>query len=149
MKDLLDRIHELRSEAGDRALLRAIHFIGDNERVVKQVQALENNDFNLFLDLVNESGNSSYKRLQNIYSPKNIREQGVALALALTENYLKEINTGACRVHGGGFAGTIQVFLPERTVGKYTELIQNVFGENSLHILKIRPSGTLHLNPDV
>ena len=104
------------SRTGDRALLRAIHFIGENDRVVDQVQALESNDFPLFLKLVSESGNSSYKRLQNIYTVKDEREQGVALALALTENYLRDINAGACRVHGGGFAGTIQIFLPANAV---------------------------------
>ncbi len=146
MKDLMNDIGQLRSGTGDRALLRAIHFIGENDRVVDQVQALERNDFPLFLKLVSESGNSSYKRLQNIYTVKDQREQGVALALALTENYLKEINAGACRVHGGGFAGTIQVFLPANAVDEYTQLMENVFGENSVYVLKVRQLGTLHLN---
>ncbi len=146
LDDLIGRIKKLRSETGDRALLRAIHFLGDNERVVEQVQALENDNFDFFLKLVTESGNSSYKRLQNIYATKDPREQGVALALALTENYLKEINEGACRVHGGGFAGTIQVFLPATAVEEYTQLMESIFGENSVYILRIRQQGTLHLN---
>jgi len=145
-KSLMARLKQLRSETGDRALLRVLHFLGDNQRVVDQVQALENNNFKLFLRMITESGNSSYKRLQNIISPSSSREQGVALGLALTENYLKEINAGACRVHGGGFAGTIQVFLPNSTVRDYSELMESVFGEESVHVLRIRPLGTLHLN---
>ena len=147
MEDLARGMTRLRSKTGDRALLRAIHFIGDNERVVKQVEALKKNDFQRFLDLISESGNSSYKRLQNIYSPKSIREMGVALALALTEDYLMQINAGACRVHGGGFAGTIQVFLPADAVAAYIKLMEPVFGAGSVHALKIRSLGTLHLNP--
>lgn len=145
-KDLMAGLKALRSETGDRALLRALHFLGDNQRVGDQVQALENNDFGLFLELITESGNSSYKRLQNIISPNSNREQGVALGLALTEIYLKKINAGACRVHGGGFAGTIQVFMPNSAVRDYSELMEGVFGDKSVHVLRIRPLGTLHLN---
>jgi len=144
--ELMGEIKNLRPGLGDRALLRALHFIGDNDRVLDQVEALENNDFNNFLQLINESGNSSFKYLQNIYSPNHIREQGVALALAITENYLKEIGTGACRVHGGGFAGTIQVFLPNGAVKEFSGRLGKVFGEGSVHALSIRPLGTLHLN---
>ena len=146
LENLVASIKELRSVTGDRALLRAIHFLGDNERVVEQVQALENDNFDLFLKMVTKSGNSSFKRLQNIYTTKEPREQGVALALTLTENYLKEINAGACRVHGGGFAGTIQIFLPANAVEEYTRLMEGIFGENSVYVLKIRQQGTLHLN---
>ncbi|MFC2098923.1 galactokinase [Bacteroidota bacterium] len=146
LDDLITGMQKLRGKTGDRALLRALHFIGDNERVVEQVQSLENNDFNRFLQLVNDSGNSSYKRLQNIYSTKNVKEQGVALTLALSEIYLGEINAGACRVHGGGFAGTIQVFLPNDAVQKYSDYIESVMGKGSVHVLKIRSLGTLHLN---
>ncbi|MCP4309736.1 MAG: galactokinase [Bacteroidetes bacterium] len=147
LEDLMAGIGGLRTEQGDRALLRALHFMGDNQRVVDQVQALENNDFKRFLQMITESGNSSYKRLQNIISPSNTREQGVALALALTENYLALINAGACRVHGGGFAGTIQIFLPNSAIQDYVTLMEKVFGAGSVHVLRIRPLGTLHLNP--
>jgi galactokinase len=145
-KDLMAGLKQLRSETGDRALLRALHFLGDNQRVVDQVQALENNDFKLFLQMITESGNSSYKRLQNIISPQSNKEQGVALGLALTEIYLKKIDAGACRVHGGGFAGTIQIFLPNSAVGEYSSLMESVFGDDSVHVLRIRPLGTIHLN---
>lgn len=146
-RDLMDGISRLRPEISDRALLRAIHFLGDNDRVVHQVEALENNQFDSFLRMISESGNSSFKYLQNIFSPNNIREQGVALALALTENFLGDVGEGACRVHGGGFAGTIQVFIPNSAVADYKEMMEGVFGEGSVHALIIRPLGTLHLNP--
>lgn len=146
LKDLMGRMGEVRKKTGDRAVLRALHFLGDNDRVTKQVAALENNDFKAFLEMISDSGNSSYKRLQNIYSPSNVGEQGVALALALTENFLEEIGEGACRVHGGGFAGTIQIFLPNRAVEAYASMMRPVFGEDAVHALKIRAQGTLHLN---
>ncbi len=146
LQELMNRMNEVRKKTGDRAVLRALHFLGDNERVTKQVAALENNDFKAFLGMITDSGNSSYKRLQNIYSPRNVGEQGVALALALTENFLDEIGEGACRVHGGGFAGTIQIFLPNSAVGAYAAMMKPVFGEDAVHALKIRALGTLHLN---
>ncbi len=146
MKNLLSELKELREKTNDRAILRALHFLGDNERVVKQVAALEENDFKAFLSMVTASGNSSFKRLQNIYSPKNVGEQGVALALALTEIFLEELGEGACRVHGGGFAGTIQIFLPNSAVKDYASLMEPVFGSDSVHILKIRALGTVHIN---
>jgi galactokinase len=147
-KDLMVHLKELRSKTGDRALLRALHFLGDNQRVADQVRALENNDFQSFLQMITESGNSSYKRLQNIISPSSQKEQGVALGLALTEIFLKKIDAGACRVHGGGFAGTIQIFLPNSAVREYSSLMQGVFGDESVHVLRIRPLGTLRLISD-
>lgn len=146
LDDLMVSLAEVREKTGDRAVLRALHFLGDNARVGKQVAALENNDFKAFLSMITDSGNSSYKRLQNIYSPNNVGEQGVALALALTENFLEEIGEGACRVHGGGFAGTIQIFIPNRAVEAYAEMMKPVFGKHAVHALKIRALGTLHMN---
>jgi galactokinase len=140
------RIGDLRKKVGDRAILRVLHFFGDNERVIHQVNALEDGDFQQFLSLVNESGNSSFKWLQNVYSEKNTSVQGVSLALALTEKYISEIKEGATRVHGGGFAGTIQVFLPTVAVEKYVELIESIFGRDNVLVLSIRPFGTLYLN---
>lgn len=144
--ELFNKIKELRSKVGDRAILRAFHFLGDNDRVKEQVAALEAGDFQKFLSLVNESGNSSFKWLQNIYTTKNIHEQGISLALAITEKYIGDIGAGACRVHGGGFAGTIQVFLPNDVVEEYIRLIESVFGEGKAVALGIRPYGTLCLN---
>ncbi len=145
LETLLDHLKMLRSRTGDRAILRALHFLQDNARVIEQVNALEKNDFDRFLELVRASGNSSFKWLQNIYTGKNVHEQGVSLALALSEEYLKEIGAGACRVHGGGFAGTIQVFLPEPDVDAYKRRMHQVFDSNSVMILDIRSHGTLAL----
>ncbi len=144
--NLIQKIKALRPEVGDRAILRVIHFLDDNARVAEQVEALERGDFQKFLLLVNESGNSSFKWLQNIYTVKNVQEQGVALALAITEKYISEIGEGACRVHGGGFAGTVQVFLPNAAVSDYIKLIETVFGEGKAQVLSIRPYGTMYLN---
>lgn len=140
-----ENIPMLREKVGDRAILRAMHFMGDNNRVVKQVSALEANDLDSFFNLVTESGNSSFKWLQNIFTTKNVSEQGVSLALAITEDYLSDIGKGACRVHGGGFAGTIQVFLPENAIASYKEKIESIFGEGSALPLSIRPVGTIWL----
>lgn len=145
MDELLAHAGDLRKSVGDRAFLRAFHFIQENERVVVQVQALRDNDFERFLKLVNESGNSSFRWLQNIYTTKNVSEQGVTVALALTELYLNRIGAGACRVHGGGFAGTIQVFIPNDAVAGYVELMEPVFGPTSVHVLNIRSIGAVSL----
>jgi Galactokinase len=144
--DLIAKIKQLRPRVGDRAILRAIHFLGDNARVLEQIAALEKGDFKRFLSLVNESGNSSFKWLQNIFTPKNIREQGVALALAVTEKFISDLGEGACRVHGGGFAGTIQVFLPNAAVTDYIQLIESIYGSGKALVLSIRPHGSLYLN---
>jgi galactokinase len=139
-------IRNLRAKVGDRSILRVLHFFEDNERVVHQIDALEKGDFDKFLSYVNESGNSSFKWLQNVHSEKNTHEQGVSLALALTEKYISQIKAGATRVHGGGFAGTIQAFLPEEAVTGYVKLIENVFGQGKVLVLNVRPYGTLCLN---
>jgi galactokinase len=145
--ELVPKIKELRPKIGDRAVLRALHFLDENERIPRQVEALNRGDFKEFLGLVRESGDSSSKLLQNIYSSKHVEEQGVTLALALTENYISTISDGACRVHGGGFAGTIQVFLPNEAVDHYTKFMESVFGEGKIVALNTRPRGSLYLNP--
>ncbi len=142
---LINNIAQMRNTVGDRAILRAFHFLQENERVVHQVQALKNGEFQKFLSLIRESGNSSYKWLQNVYTAKS-PEQGVSLALALTEYFIGTIGEGACRVHGGGFSGTIQAFLPNTAVDKYIKLISGVFGHNSVYLLSIRPYGAVHLD---
>ena len=129
----------LREKFGDRAVLRAIHFFGDDSRVEEQKKALKQDNFEHFLDLVNESGDSSYKYLQNVYSTSNVNAQGLSLALAITERFLK--GDGACRVHGGGFAGTIQCYIPTDRIEEYSKTINAVFGEGSCCILNIRPIG--------
>ncbi len=132
-------IPRLRAECGDRAVLRAIHFFGDNYKALAEKEALKNGNFEEFLALINASGESSFMYLQNVYSNSNIAEQGVSLALALTKRYLG--GKGACRVHGGGFAGTIQAFVPTDMVDGYRAAIEAVFGEGSCYVLNIRSVG--------
>ena len=137
--DFYDKIPELYSAVSNRGLLRAIHFFGENARVQKEVDALKNNNFRQFLTLVKESGNSSYKYLQNIYSGKDYKNQPVSVALAVSELVLKD--NGVCRVHGGGFAGTIQAFVKNEYVSTYKEQMEKLLGENTCHVLKIRKYG--------
>lgn len=137
------KIPHLRKEVSDRAILRAIHFFADNRTAWDEAQALKNNDFKTFQNLVKSSGNSSFKFLQNIYSNSNPEEQGVALGLAVSESILK--NRGVCRVHGGGFAGTIQAFVPLDMVEHYRCCMENLFGEGSCYILNIRPLGGISI----
>ena len=124
---------------GDRAVLRAFHFFGENERVLKQSAALGRNDIAEFLSLINESGRSSLAYLQNVYSPAGPRSQGLTLALAMTEKKLK--SKGACRVHGGGFAGTILAFVPEEIKTGYDAYMSGVFGDGCCHFLSISSEG--------
>jgi len=138
------KIAELREKAGDRAVLRAIHFFGDNSRVVQQTQALRSDNFELFKKLIIESGRSSFMYLQNIYSIKNAREQGVSLALAISERLLG--SAGAWRVHGGGFAGTIQAFVPSEKLKEYVKEMNEIFGEKACYLLMVRQAGAYAFN---
>jgi len=141
LKNLLDNLPRLRKQLGDRPLLRALHFLLENQRVVDEVNALKNNDFSRFLKLIFESGNSSFKYLQNCYTPNDVNNQSIPLALALTELFINKTGSGACRVHGGGFAGTIQVFLPKKQIESYKQFISPVFGEEAIIDLQIRSRG--------
>ncbi|MBN1685531.1 MAG: galactokinase [Spirochaetales bacterium] len=141
LAELIANNKRIRKSAGDRAFLRMFHFLEENRRVREQTDALKQGDLQKFLSLVNESGDSSYKYLQNIYTQKNIAEQGLALALALSEKYIRETGGGACRVHGGGFAGTIQAFLPAAHVDGYTATVGDVFGRSSVKVIRLRDSG--------
>ncbi len=132
-------IADLRKNFGDRAVLRAFHFFNEHERVLSGRKALKNGDFEGFLKLVNESGESSYDYLQNLYSTSNVKEQGLSLGIALTKSFLK--GQGACRVHGGGFAGTIQCYIPTDLYTAYKDMIENVFGKGSCVKLFVRPVG--------
>lgn len=141
--EFFKNIRNIRIKAGDRAFLRVFHFLEENDRVLNQVNALRTGDMDGFLRLVRESGNSSYRWLQNCYAVTNPREQGIAIALALTENFLKGIEKSACRVHGGGFGGTIQTFLPHKNIQDYKRLMENVFSMGCVKDLKIRNCGTV------
>jgi len=132
-------IADLRAKYGDRAVLRAFHFFNENDRVALQRTALKNKEFESFLNFVNASGDSSYNYLQNLYSTSNVSEQGLSLAIALTKKFLN--GKGACRVHGGGFAGTIQCYIPTELLSEYKEMIESAFGKGSCCVLNIRPVG--------
>ncbi|MFR3418697.1 MAG: galactokinase [Eubacterium sp.] len=138
-EEFFQSLDVLKEKVNDRALLRAFHFFGENERVDKAVSSLENNDFDSFKQAITESGYSSFLYNQNVYSPKNPTEQKLSLALCISEKLLK--GKGAWRVHGGGFAGTIQAFVPNDMLDTYKETINRVFGDGSCHVLIIRPVG--------
>jgi len=144
LEQIVEKIPEIRKVTGDRAILRAYHFQGDNQRVVDQVAALENNDFQAFLKMVVESGYSSYMYNQNIFDVVHKDEQVVSLALALSEMILK--GKGAWRVHGGGFGGTIQAFVPQDLLDKYVATLEHVYGKGSCHKLFIRAKGSIKLD---
>jgi galactokinase len=144
LEQILEIAPKIRKKVGDRAILRAIHFQGDNQRVVDQVEALEKNDFKSFLGMVIDSGFSSYMYNQNIYPVNNVKEQGVSLALALSELVLK--GKGAWRVHGGGFAGTIQAFVPQNLLDKYVSTLEHVYGIGSCHKLFVRQKGAVKID---
>ncbi len=130
---------ELTKKVNDRAILRAIHFFNENKRVEKAVACLENNDFEGFKQVIIDSGRSSFMLNQNVYTPKTPTEQKLSLALAISKELLD--GKGAWRVHGGGFAGTIQAFVPNEMLDTYKKTLEGVFGEGSCHVLIIRPVG--------
>ena len=139
MEELIEKSAEVRAAAGDRALLRAIHFVNENVRVQQEVAALKADDFAEFLRVVKASGDSSYKFLQNVYTNHDVQHQNVSVALAISESVLG--TNGVCRVHGGGFAGTIQAFVKNETVAQYKAVMDQVFGEGACQVLKIRKYG--------
>ena len=141
--EFMKNIADIRSSCGDRAVLRAMHFYGDNARVEKQAAALKAGDFETFKKYIIESGRSSYMYNQNVYSCKKASEQPVSLALSLSEKLLD--GCGAWRVHGGGFAGTIQAFVPLNKLDEYKDLMEKVFGSGSCYILSVRPVGGVEL----
>ena len=142
-KDFYAAIPALRKECGDRAVLRAVHFYRENARVPQQVAALEAGDFDAFLKLIKESGYSSYMYLQNVIPAGYEQHQDVALALAMCEQFLQ--GKGAYRVHGGGFAGTIQAFVPFEILESFRAGIDGILGEGACHILSIRPQGGVEM----
>ncbi|GHV03431.1 hypothetical protein FACS189485_06620 [Spirochaetia bacterium] len=166
-KDVLTHAPEIRKATGDRALLRAIHFFNENRRVDAMLAALERADkaqekkarleavFD-FLGLVKQSGDSSWELLQNIYAPKHPEAQGISLALAISRDFIEKGTTnihggaapilGACRVHGGGFAGTIQAYIPLDCLDAYKARMEAVFGSGAVTPIRIRPVGAAELN---
>ncbi len=132
-------IPALREKLGDRAVLRAIHFFDENRRAKEEAEKLKEKDFDAFRALVKDSGNSSLMKLQNVFASSDPAHQGLTLALALTERLLKD--RGAYRVHGGGFAGTIQAYVPDDLLDEYKTMIESVFGEGTCYVLNIRTAG--------
>ena len=132
-------ISELRKKCGDRAVMRGIHQYAENKRVKQQVQALRSGDFGRFLSFVKESGYSSYMYLQNVIPAGYVRHQDMAVALGLCEHYLQ--GRGAYRVHGGGFAGTVQAFVPFDLLDHFKAGIESALGEGACHVLSIRKDG--------
>ena len=141
--DFYAAIPALRKACGDRAVMRAIHFYQENARVPRQVEALEKGDFDAFLSLIRESGHSSYMYLQNVIPAGYKQHQDVAVALALCEHYLA--GQGAYRVHGGGFAGTVQAFVPFEILDAFVAGIDSALGKGSCHVLSIRPQGGVEM----
>lgn len=138
-RDLMANAPLLRAQFGDRAFLRAIHFVKENERVGAIVHALKDKNYPRFLRLVTESGDSSYRYLQNVYAASDPKEQSMAVALEMAEDLLN--GRGAYRVHGGGFGGTTQNFVPLDLLDQFRTGIESVFGAGSCHVLSIRPLG--------
>lgn len=138
-EEFMKRIPEVRSAAGDRAVMRALHVYEDNRRVEAQCEALKKNDFDTFLQLIRQSGESSWMYLQNVVPAGYKDHQEMAIALALCAKLLD--GEGAYRVHGGGFAGTIQAFVPDEKVESFVKGMENVLGEGSCHCLNIRAEG--------
>lgn len=154
-EDIATELPAIRSGCGDRAVMRALHFIEENARVDAEVAALKANDFTAFLRLVSESGNSSWKWLQNVYVPSDcVCNQGVSVALALTEMFISRHGLegkAACRIHGGGFAGVIQVFLPNDQVDAYKRWMLNALqsarqtATDPVFVMSIRPCGVIRV----
>lgn len=137
------QLASLKTKVNDRALLRAIHFFDDNDRALREAELLRAGDFDAFKQEILASGRSSFMYLQNAYSLKVPTEQGVPLTLALTERMLS--GKGAWRVHGGGFAGTIQAFVPCEMTQAYCDMIGAVLGDDACHVLSIRPVGAVRM----
>ena len=139
----MQNIAELRTKVSDRAVLRAIHFYDDDEKVLLQADALRRNDMDQFLQLITASGRSSWELCQNCYSHKYPESQGISIALEVSRNILN--GKGAYRVHGGGFAGTIQAFVPNDMKDAYVQEMTKVFGDGSIFQSKIRQEGAIEV----
>ncbi len=140
-QDIFDNMSEIRDKCGDRAVLRALHFFDENDRVDALCAALKSGDFESFLKTVTASGESSYMYLQNVFAASQPSQQSMSLALYLCKKLLENADPHAFRVHGGGFAGTVQAFVPTNALEGFKKGIEQVFGEESCHVLNIRPVG--------
>jgi galactokinase len=141
--DVVKNAGAIAKKLGERAVLRALHFYGENEKVIAQTQALKEGDFNAFKELIIASGRSSYMYNQNVYTCKAPKNQPLSLALQISELILA--GKGAWRVHGGGFAGTIQAFVPNDLIKEYTDAMKSIFGDDACYVLSIRPFGGVEI----
>ena len=147
IEQLLQNADAIRKKAGDRALLRALHFVAENDRVDEIGAAMDNKDILAFLAGLGASGDSSFKWLQNVYTVQHPNEQGVSLTLAVAERSLKKApRAGVCRVHGGGFAGTVQAFVPSEYVETFRRDVDLVMGEGACMIMRVRPYGAIRVD---
>lgn len=145
-KEFMANLNKVREEAGDRAVMRALHFFAEQKRVDAAVKAIKEEDYEIFLSCITKSGNSSWKWLQNCFATKDETEQAVPVALALTELFIEEEGRGYCRVHGGGFAGVIAAVLPKDLTPKYVEMMTPYMGEENIYVMQIRQTGAVHLD---
>lgn len=151
--DVTNNLSAIREKCGDRAVMRAYHFFAENDKVEAEVIALKQNKFQDFLQLVTASGNSSWKWLQNVYVPNNPAEQPISISLALTEQFIAEKGAGACRIHGGGFAGVIMALLPHSLAPEYTNYMNKALGftpsvsqgKSPVYQMSIRPFGSIEI----
>lgn len=145
-EQVIENLGEVRRFAGDRSVLRALHFFEENKRVEAEVKALKEGRFDEFLKHITASGNSSWKWLQNCFTNSAVQEQGITVALALTELFIAEKQRGACRVHGGGFAGVIMAMLPNDLTDEYIRYIEGCLGKGCAYRMSIRPYGAVCVN---
>ena len=148
-EQVIENLQAVRKFAGDRSVMRALHFFEENRRVDAEVAALKEGRFQDFLENITASGNSSWKWLQNCYTNSNYQEQGISIALALTELFIAGKQKGACRIHGGGFAGVIMAMLPNEIVDEYVAYIEKALGEGSAYRMSIRPYGAICVNDEM
>lgn len=142
-QDVIKNAGDISKKLSERAVIRALHFFGENEKVILQSEALAKKDFEEFKKLIIASGRSSYMYNQNVYTCKAPKNQPLSLALAVSEQILE--GKGAWRVHGGGFAGTIQAFVPNELVEEYTTAMKSIFGDDACYVLSIRPFGGVQI----
>lgn len=142
-EQVIENLAAVREYAGDRSVMRALHFFEENKRVEAEIAALKEGRFEDFLMNITASGNSSWKWLQNCYTNSSYQEQGISVALALTELFIARKQKGACRIHGGGFAGVIMAMLPNEVVDEYIAYIEKALLKGSAYRMSIRPYGAV------
>lgn len=139
-------IPDIRVKLGDRAVMRALHFFEENKKVARAMEVIENRQYKQLIPIIYESGNSSWKWLQNCYCDHSVNEQSIPIVLAITELYLRKVGQGCCRVHGGGFAGVIMCLIPKDFTLEYLGYMEGIVRRDNMYVLKIRKTGAKHLD---